>query len=338
MGLNSNKTFKRICIRMPNWLGDFVMALPLLRAIKENHPKTQLTLIAKPQFKDLIQLFPVADEFFALPSGSFSCFKGLYTMSKDEMPDCHVLFTNSVRGDLEAWFVGADKRIGLEYPGRFRPLLTDVFQLNFLKNKLNEIHQTKLLESFLKSFGLVNSINLSPFKLEGAKRISNRIGIVAGSSNNPQKCWAVEKWCELIITLSQQIPNSEFILFGTASDCKISEAVARGCGVPVLDVTGKTNMKELCKEFSACHLVVGNDTGGMHLANAVGTPVAVLFGPTNLLVTGPFFAGPKLFLQPEGCPKEGGSPIHLLDSNEVSNRLINFLESDFIRESWKNVD
>ena len=338
MELNSKKTFNKICIRMPNWLGDFVMALPLLRSIKENHPQAQLTLIAKPQFKELIELFPVADEFLALPSGAFSCFRELYSMGRAEKPDCHVLFTNSVRGDLEAWFMGADKRLGMAYPGRFRPLLTDVCRLDPLKDKLNGIHQTNLLENFLKSFGLINSVNSTPFKLVGTKRVPNRIGIVAGSSNNPQKCWAVDKWCALISKLSRQIPNSEFILFGTASDCQISEAVASGCGVPVLDVTGKTNIRELGQKLATCHLVIGNDTGGMHLANAVGASVAVLFGPTNLLVTGPFFAGSKLLLQPEGCPREGGSSIQLLDSNEVGTRLIDFLMGEFISEGKKNVD
>ncbi len=338
MGLDSKKAFKKICIRMPNWLGDFVMALPLLRSIKENHPQAQLTLIAKPQFKELIELFPVFDEFIALPSGAFSCFRELYSMGRSEKPDCQVLFTNSIRGDLEAWFVGADKRLGMAYPGRYRPLLTDVCRLDSLKDKLNGIHQTNLLENFLKSFGLINYVNSSPFKLEGTNRVPNRVGIVAGSSNNPKKCWAVEKWCALISKLSRQIPDLEFILFGTASDCQISEAVASGCGVPVLDVTGKTNMRELGKELAACCLVVGNDTGGMHLANAVGTPVAVLFGPTNLLVTGPFFEGSKLFIQPEGCPREGGSSIQLLDSNEVGARLIDFLEDGLISEGKMNVD
>ena len=338
MSLDSKKEFKKICIRMPNWLGDFVMALPLLRSMKENHPHAQLTLIAKPQFKELIKLFPVADEFISLPSGSFSCFRELYSMGRFEKPDCQVLFTNSVRGDLEAWFLGADKRLGMAYPGRYRPFLTYTYRLDSFKGKLNEIHQTNLLEKFLKSVGLINSVNSSPFKLVGTKRVSNRIGIVAGSSNNPQKCWAVDKWCALIGELSLQIPNSEFILFGTASDCQISRAVANGCGVHLLDITGKTNIRELGQELAACNLVVGNDTGGMHLANAVGTPVAVLFGPTNFLVTGPFFAGSKLFLQPEGCPREGGSSIQLLDSNDVVTRLMDFLKGDFVSEGEKNVD
>ena len=86
-------------------------------------------------------------------------------------------------------------------------------------------------------------------------------------------------------------------------------------------------MRELAGELAACDLVVGNDTGGMHLANAVGTPVAVLFGPTNPLVTGPFFDAPRLNIQPEGCPPEGGSSIQLLEPGTVANQLVEMVQS-----------
>ena len=86
-------------------------------------------------------------------------------------------------------------------------------------------------------------------------------------------------------------------------------------------------MKQLAKELAVCRLVVGNDTGGMHLANAVGTPVAVLFGPTNPLVIGPFFEAPKVCLQPEGCSPGGGHSIQLLQPDVVVARLVKYLET-----------
>ena len=52
-----------------------------------------------------------------------------------------------------------------------------------------------------------------------------------------------------------------------------------------------------------------NDTGGMHLANALGVPLVALFGPTNPLRTGPVFAAPSRILQPPGCPPTGGAAL-----------------------------
>ena len=303
------------------------MALPHLRAIKAHQPEAQLTLIAKPQFKDLFELFPVADELVPLQKGGYRNLRALSALGRRSKPECQVMFTNSVRGDLEAWFVGAQNRVGMVYPGRHRPLLTGVFRLSAFKDELDVTHQTALLQDFLKSFDLIDSVDVAPFFLGDVERVPNRLGIIAGSSNNPQKCWAVENWCRMMARFSESIPGSEFVLFGTESDRSISEAVSKGTTVTTRDRTGQTNMRELAGELAACDLVVGNDTGGMHLANAVGTPVAVLFGPTNPLVTGPFFDAPRLNIQPEGCPPEGGSSIQLLEPGTVADQLVEMVQS-----------
>jgi len=326
MEIGSKNKLINIWVRMPNWLGDFVMALPHLRAIKACKPETQLTLIAKPQFKDLFELIPVADEFVPLECGVIRNLRALSALGRRSRPECQVLFTNSVRGDLEAWFGGAEKRLGMVYPGRCRPLLTDVYPLGVFKNELDVTHQTALLEDFLKSFDLIDSVDVTPFTLDGVKRFQNRVGIIAGSSNNPQKCWAVANWCRMLDGLSERVPGCDFVLFGTDNDREISQAVSQGSTAIIRDKTGQTNMRELAEELAACNLVVGADTGGMHLANAVGSSVAVLFGPTNPLVTGPFFDAPKFNIQPEGCPPEGGSSIQSLDVSTIVEKLEKILQ------------
>ena len=315
---------------MPNWLGDFVMAFPHLRAIKERQPEARLTLIAKPQFKELIELFPLADEFVALPHGTMSRFCQLRAMGRSAKPECHVLFTNSMRGDLEAWFVGAKSRLGMAYPGRRRPLLTGVYRLDSFKDELHAVHQTTLWERFLKSIDLIDTLDGKPFPLGSTTRAKTKIGIIAGSSNNPKKCWTVENWCGLIRELSRKNSDCEFVLFGTPNDREISDMIVNGCDIPLQDMTGKTDLRQLALELAGCRVVIGNDTGGMHLANAVGTPVAVLFGPTNPSVTAPFFDVPKVCIQPEGCPPEGGRSIRSLSSDEVAARLLDFLERGLV--------
>ena len=78
------------------------MTVPHLRTIKEHQPEARLTLIAKPQFKELYELFPFVDKFVALPHGTMRRFRQLRAMGRSAKPECHVLFTNSMRGDLEA--------------------------------------------------------------------------------------------------------------------------------------------------------------------------------------------------------------------------------------------
>ena len=72
---------------------------------------------------------------------------------------------------------------------------------------------------------------------------------------------------------------------------------------------------------------VCNDTGGMHLANMMGTPVVVVFGPTNPVRTGPIFDAPKHILQPEDCPATGGLAIDGVTADRVLAAVRSYLES-----------
>jgi heptosyltransferase II len=77
----------------------------------------------------------------------------------------------------------------------------------------------------------------------------------------------------------------------------------------VTDLAGKTDLAGFAAELRSLRLLVTNDTGGMHLANALGVPVVALFGPTNPIRTGPVFAAPHRILQPPGCPPTGGGSL-----------------------------
>jgi ADP-heptose:LPS heptosyltransferase len=130
--------------------------------------------------------------------------------------------------------------------------------------------------------------------------------LIAGSENTPEKRWPVEHWRRLI----EALPDRRFILFGTAGDRPITAAIAAGFPEPrVTDLAGRTNLPGFAEQLRQCALLVTNDTGGMHLANAVGVPLVALFGPTNPLRTGPVFTTPADLLQPPGCPAIGGGSL-----------------------------
>ncbi|MFI5337449.1 MAG: glycosyltransferase family 9 protein [Opitutales bacterium] len=293
----------RLWIRLPNWLGDVVMVLPLLRAIRLGRPDAEITLLAKPPFLPLLEQLGVADRLRALPppgAGSPAHFRRL----REEYPDCYLLFTNSTRGDLEAWLTGCPQRFGIDRRGKWRPLLTRGFHppADFEESRH---HQFELWTNFLQHFGLTAAPDRTPFLSSVLRPPSSGIGLICGSENNPDKRWPVGHWRALITAL----PGQEFVLFGTAGDRSLTDAVAAGFGERVRNLAGRTSLPEFAAGLGACRLLVTNDTGGMHLANALGVPLVALFGPTNPVRTGPVFASPAVILQPPGCPATGGGSL-----------------------------
>jgi ADP-heptose:LPS heptosyltransferase len=174
----------------------------------------------------------------------------------------------------------------------------------------------------MQHFGLELELPQAPFALEGATRIPEKIGLIPGASNNPSKRWPPYKWTELCERILELRPKASLHLYGTKADREATDAIANQMPKgKVNDQAGSTDLSQLAEELASCSLVIGNDTGGMHLANALGTPVAVLCGPTNPLVTGPFFDSAKVCPQPKDCPLQGGHSIDLLSVDQVISAL-----------------
>lgn len=312
------------CIRMPNWLGDVMMCLPLIRALRKGRPEVKITLIAKPHFIALLQSFSLADDFMELPDSKGLSYFLDFRNKCPALVECYLLFTNSLRGDVEALLSGSPQRFGLILPGRRRPLLTHSMNASSLGlESVKSLHQTELWKKMMAHFGLLAEVSSSPLTLNDISRQRTKVGIIAGSSNNPSKRWPAGKWAELISTMIAESEELEVILYGTSEDHTVSQSIMELTGSRhILDLTGKTSLPELRDELASCGLIIGNDTGGVHLANALGTPVIVLCGPTNPIATGPFFDAPLKCIQPENCPAQGGASIDSLSSTRVYGAVL----------------
>lgn len=322
-GLTAPPRRTRIWIRLPNWLGDVVMALPLLRAIRLSRPDAELTLVGRRQFLPLVATWGIADRVHALPPRGRGYWRHFWKLRR-EYPDVWLLFTNSFRGDLEAWLAGARQRFGIKRPGKPRPLLSHAYPLPADFDE-GQHHQLELWENFLRHFGLAEAPDRSPLSAAITRSSSPcsdsalrtppaAIGLIPGSENNPEKRWPVEHWRALIAAF----PSERFVILGTANDRPIADAVAAGFAPDqVLNLAGQTDLPSFAARLQGCALLVTNDTGGMHLANTLGVPLIALFGPTNPRRTGPVFAAPALLLQPPGSPPTGGGVLSELTADAV---------------------
>lgn len=317
----------RFWVRLPNWLGDVVMALPVLRAIRAARPDFEFTLIGKAAFQPLVERMGVADHFIPLPERGPGYFRAFYEKRK-QYPETYLLLTNSLRGDLEAFLTRCLQRFGMVRPGKRRPLLTDAYRL---PDKIDEtrMHQTLVWEQMARSYGLREPLDYKPLDGYGIERGAQGVGLICGTENSPEKRWPVAHWRSLIESLLASVPEIRIVLYGTPGDRPITEAVAQGFDCEqVVDRAGQTNLSEFCDELSACAVVCCNDTGGMHLANMLGTPVVAIFGPTNPVRTGPVFDAPKAVLQPEGCPVTGGMPIDAVSPEKARDTALTFLKGE----------
>ena len=311
----------RFWIRLPNWLGDIVMALPLLRVLRNSRPDAEITILVKERYIPLLEKLGIADCLMALPPKGPGYYRHFQKL-RHSYPDTWLLFTNSLRGDIEARLAGCPQRFGMLRPGKPRPLLTHAW---IMPGDFDETqtHQTRVWEKYLRHFGLDGEPDFEPFTWPGDPVDGpSPIGLICGTENDPEKRWPIEYWRALIQRLIREQPETHILLFGTSRDISTTSEVAEGFPKEqVIDLAGKTSLLELAGKLAACRVVVCNDTGGMHLANALGTPVAALFGPTNPIRTGPIFKAPLQIIQPAGCPATGGLPIDKVQPETVWEEL-----------------
>jgi ADP-heptose:LPS heptosyltransferase len=322
LGLTTPPRCTRFFIRLPNWLGDVVMALPLLRALRKGRADAELTLLAPAAFTPLLEKLGVGDRVLAVPSKG-PAERKFFRNLREEYPDTYILFTNSPRGDLGARATGAPQRFGMTRPGQWRPLLTHSWPVPADLDE-TKIHQTRVWEKFFQHFGLREELDLTPLSRSpsSAKNGSPALGFICGTENFPEKRWPVALWRELIQTILVVRADACITLFGTANDLPTTTAVAEGfASSQVINRAGQTNLVEFAGELGDCTVVVCNDTGGMHLANLLGIPVVAVYGPTNPLRTGPIFDAARVILQPHGCPSTGGSPLAQLPAAQVFEAL-----------------
>lgn len=346
-GLGKVPQRRKVFIRLPNWLGDVVMLVPVLKALRKALPDAAVHLLGKPHFEALFQHIaalhgPLHEHFIALPPNKCGCGYWTYFWHlRKARPELHILFTHSFRGDLEAFLIGATERFGIQKPKKYRPLLTHVWPQ---PEGLDEasIHQTHLWQQFLEYFGLKEPLDIQPFtvqqglespqpiqssanKTPSPPEIPKTIACICGTENSPEKRWPLKHWEGLIARIQEQYPQWNILLLGTAQDTAITRHLAQNAKPGLEDLAGKTDLRQLIAVLQRCDLVVGNDTGGLHLANMLGVPVIGLYGPTNPIRTGPIYRAPYMPIQAKGLPLQAkGLPMEAIRVEAVWDKIAQY--------------
>jgi heptosyltransferase II len=294
----------RILIRSTNWLGDSVMSVPAVRAIKQGRPDAHVTMAVPEKLAPLWKLIPEVDEIVPLPGQSL--IRAIQALRRQKRFDVAVLFPNSLRVALEAWLGGIPRRVG--YPGHSRTWL-----LNQIVREPRRAgppkHQSSRYLRIAEDCGAEMS-NISPGRsalpagdqhpTSNIQRASSSqlstlnsqlvVGLCPGAEYGPAKRWLPERFAEAASAVSAEM-GAQWILFGTKSDTPIGEVIAKNLGENCMNRIGQTTLEELIEQLRGCRLLLTNDTGTMHLAGLLGIPVVAIFGSTEPQLTGPLGDG-----------------------------------------------
>jgi len=277
----------RILIRSSNWLGDAVMSVPAVRAIKNGRPDAQVTIAAPAKIAPMWKLIPEVDAIISLPNASL--LPVLSLLKRRPAFDVAILFPNSLRVALESWLSRIPRRIG--YHGHWRRWLLNQTVSETRKPAPPEHHSLRFLRIARECGAETSTILDSTSDIQTAVAHQPlKIGLSPGAEYGPAKRWLPERFAEAATKISAQ-SSAQWILFGTKNDAAIGDQIAAAIGDHCVNRIGRTTLDQLINELRECRLLLTNDTGTMHLAALLGVPVVAIFGSTEPRLTGPLGNG-----------------------------------------------
>ena len=135
----------------------------------------------------------------------------------------------------------------------------------------------------------------------GASKDHAVVGINPGATYGSAKCWLPERFREVTKRLLEQ-EDVYVVYFGDQATSSLVKEICQGLPARVINVAGLTSIRELAALIKLCDVLLTNDSGPMHIAAAVGTPLVALFGSTNEVVTGPYKTGKVIHKHVECSP------------------------------------
>lgn len=317
---------KRFLVRGTNWLGDAVMTTPALMRLREKFPGAHIALLTPEKLEQLWLRHPAVNEVisFSPGQGVFSVAKKL----KDGEFDTALVLPNSPRSAMEVFLAGIPARIGYARPWRnFFLTQTVAPRSDAVKMRKRTVSQIKALVGAQSKCGtrtapfsqsanqaheylrlaaatgaraeaLPATLAVGPEEVEAARQkfglasVSNPVfGLNSGAEYGPAKRWPIDRFIAVAKDIRKQT-NCAWILFGGHNDAEQANQIQSALtgGADIVNVAGKTTLRELMSLLKLCRVFLTNDTGPMHVAAALGVPVVAIFGSTSPELTAPLVA------------------------------------------------
>jgi heptosyltransferase-2 len=282
---------RRILVRANNWIGDVVMISPAMRSLRRRFPDAAITILAKPWVLDALRGSPLFDRL--MPYERDGCHRGaggflrMAVELRRERFDCAVLFQNAFEAALLTALARIPIRVGFDTDAR-RLLLTHpvtrppAFPIR---------HRGEEFLDLVELLGCRRDPDSPEFPVVGPDPGSPapagpRVALHPGASK-PARTWHPERFAEVGAAL-QRDSGAEIALLGSPGEVDLLDAIGRRLLHPPLPMPSPPTVRNMALFMRTCHLFIGNDSGPMHMAAALGIPVIGLFGPSATARTSPF--------------------------------------------------
>jgi lipopolysaccharide heptosyltransferase II len=303
----------RLLVIRPDHIGDLLFTTPALRALRAAYPQAHIAALVGPWGADIVRRNPCLDEVITCDFPWFS-----RRPKTSPLKPYHLLWTEARRlrgrgfdlalnlrfdfwwGALLAYLAGIPRRVGYDIT-ECRPFLTDAVTYTPSRHEVRQ--NLTLVEHVARPVGAISDAPLGQppldFPLSDEERAFARQwlaahGLVEGEvvaihpgAGAAVKLWPAERWAAVADALAWRY-GCRILLTGSASERPLAEAIRTRMRTQPLLVTGETTLGQLAALFATCRLVLGVDSGPLHLAVAVGVPTVHLFGPVGPALFGPW--------------------------------------------------
>jgi heptosyltransferase-2 len=311
------ESIKRVVVRGTNWVGDSVMTVPALRALRRVLPDAKITLAIRPGPKGIFSEADYIDDLLIYDrKGVFSVIPQIREWKRRSF-DLAILFQNAFEAALIPFLAGVPLRLGYATESR-QALLTHPLELPEWRSSRHEVFYYLYLVTALEQmlFGQSTRCESDPdasIRISESRKIEAReflraygvteddsvVVICPGSINSRAKRWPAESFAALADRLIDS--RRQVLLIGSKDELDVTESVTRQMRNQPVVLTGKTSLDQITAVLDRADLVVTNDTGPAHIAAALGRPTVVIFGPTNPLTTRPFGPDAEVLRHPPDC-------------------------------------